>query len=635
MKKLFLPLAIVLFLALTACGGSAEDIVESAQSVAEDVVESVNDEITEATEDEAVADETTEDEAMEEESSNFEEGVNFWPQAGEGIVISVAGTEDGLAPDFGDRIETGIFAPIEDDTEVDVIAGEEYEILMITPDESTQVLMIYNLNEPMLKEQMSYIVTKVGSLGGDPNLKRGDTFTIQIQLGNSLDATAPEDSLDVTFSFTGSVVSFIVPSDASAPTAEDHPSVTGETVSPPVNQSPRPVVVTGSADGEASLDLNGLFQLQTLFLEDQNKCLNGNNISEEGATLDGVAFMDDCSNDEGQIWSFTLLDDGYYHLQTVESAANNLCLESNGFGGEFGGGSFMNNCSQVTGEKWKFYATQLDGYYRMIPALHENDNHCLEGNRLASESVLQGASFMDTCQNVSGQYWKLVAAEAPVSAGALQGQVVDATTGTPLAEGLVCIQGTDLCAAVDGNGSYTLADLPDGDWTLTATASGYFSAEQSVTVVAGETGTQNVALSPEIVEGDIRIILTWGETPTDLDSYLGVPSEDELSYINYQDKGAADSFPFAYLDLDDESQFGPETITISERVSGTYSYIVDIYQSSGSFDGVLVQVYGPTGLIAEFNGPTDGEGSTWWVFDLDGDTDAITEVNKLDEVPGQ
>ena len=63
--------------------------------------------------------------------------------------------------------------------------------------------------------------------------------------------------------------------------------------------------------------------------------------------------------------------------------------------------------------------------------------------------------------------------------------------------------------------------------------------------------------------------------------------------------------------------------------------MVDIFESSSSFADVLVQVYGPTGLIDEFNGPTDGEGRSWWVFDLDGDTDTLTSVNLLDELPSE
>ena len=141
-------------------------------------------------------------------------------------------------------------------------------------------------------------------------------------------------------------------------------------------------------------------------------------------------------------------------------------------------------------------------------------------------------------------------AEEPVSS-MLEGQVVDATTGTPLVEGLVCIQGTGLCASADGNGNYILADLPDGDWTLETTASGYFTAEQAVSIVAGETLTQNIVLSPEIVDGEIRIVLMWGGTSRDLDTWLKIPNGEDPTYLNYSNTGVEDSFPFAYLDLED------------------------------------------------------------------------------------
>ncbi|MEM7336252.1 MAG: AbfB domain-containing protein, partial [Chloroflexota bacterium] len=620
----------------------------------------------------------------------MEEEVTFWPEAGEGIVISVVGT-DGLIPNFGDRIETGIFAPIDDDSGVGVVAGEEYDILMITPDETTQVLMIYNLNVPELRDQMSYVVTEVGALGGEPDFKRGDTFTIQIQLGNSLDSSAPEDSLDVTFSFSGSVFSFIVPSDAPAPTAETL-SVSGEAVSPTANGAPRPVVVPLDQFPIVQLDelVGTAFQMQTRFLENQNKCFNGNNIMEADI-LEGGAFMDDCNaGDPGQLWTLVPWDDSdAYKLITLEGANPDYCLESNEFGFEVANGaSLLNECIGVTGQLWHIYETELPGYYRLSSVFQEADNKCLEGNRLAPESVKEGAAFMDNCLNVTGQYWKFVdgttsgdddsgetavfdlseyiylddvilnsfnypdrylvtgeggtavellpvandspaelqtragfaiygtsgsgevvllqvsnpagafvvatadgvalsfldgsdgytvedalffvvpglagqglsfesttipnhylrhfnfvlqlneyndtqlyledatfireaqgnfAEATPESAvGILQGQVLDATTAEPIPNALVCIHFTDACVFSDDSGNYTMPDLPAEELLMGSRAEGYFIAEETVTIVAGETVMQNFVLSPEIVEGDIRIVLTWGESPSDL-----------------------------------------------------------------------------------------------------------------------
>lgn len=44
-------------------------------------------------------------------------------------------------------------------------------------------------------------------------------------------------------------------------------------------------------------------------------------------------------------------------------------------------------------------------YVRLQMIGPQGSPRCLEANHLSSDSVLQGASFLDYCQNVSGQYW--------------------------------------------------------------------------------------------------------------------------------------------------------------------------------------------------------------------------------------
>ncbi|MFZ1398250.1 MAG: hypothetical protein WAS33_15200, partial [Candidatus Promineifilaceae bacterium] len=77
--------------------------------------------------------------------------------------------------------------------------------------------------------------------------------------------------------------------------------------------------------------------------------------------------------------------------------------------------------------------------------------------------------------------------------------------------------------------------------------------------------------------------------------------------------------------------FGPETITIPQRVDGTYSYAVYDYDRTGQLptSEAVVRVYDDTGLIETFPVPTTGTGTWWHVFDIDGATGAITPVNTL------
>lgn len=64
---------------------------------------------------------------------------------------------------------------------------------------------------------------------------------------------------------------------------------------------------------------------------------------------------------------------------------------------------FALSLALVTGEA---SAQPFDGWYR-LQNLFRGEGECLEGNQAASD-VHSGAAFMDKCQNVSGQSWKLV-----------------------------------------------------------------------------------------------------------------------------------------------------------------------------------------------------------------------------------
>ena len=89
--------------------------------------------------------------------------------------------------------------------------------------------------------------------------------------------------------------------------------------------------------------------------------------------------------------------------------------------------------------------------------------------------------------------------------------------------------------------------------------------------------------------------------------------------------------PYAELDVDDITSFGPETVTIAQRFSGTYQYKVYQYSSDGNLptSGGRVALYDATGLVNSWNIPTSGTGRWWNVFNIDGDTGAITSINTI------
>ena len=98
---------------------------------------------------------------------------------------------------------------------------------------------------------------------------------------------------------------------------------------------------------------NGYFKLTTQFRENENECLEGN--QADGSVLSGVAFMDKCQDVDGQLWKATSADNGYVKLTTKFRENENECLEGNQIDGEvLSGAAFMDKCQDVSGQLWKF-----------------------------------------------------------------------------------------------------------------------------------------------------------------------------------------------------------------------------------------------------------------------------------------
>jgi PKD repeat protein len=79
------------------------------------------------------------------------------------------------------------------------------------------------------------------------------------------------------------------------------------------------------------------------------------------------------------------------------------------------------------------------------------------------------------------------------NASSLSGAVTNVKTGSPLAGAKVSLGGTTTSA--DSNGHYGFSNVSQGTYLLTASASGYLARNYNVTVTAGNTATQNIALS--------------------------------------------------------------------------------------------------------------------------------------------
>ncbi len=219
-------------------------------------------------------------------------------------------------------------------------------------------------------------------------------------------------------------------------------------------------------------------------------------------------------------------------------------------------------------------------------------------------------------------------------AGTVNGRVINATNTQGISGAQVCVLSSNQCATTNAQGNYSIGNVAAGNQTVRASANGFVTIQQAATVPAGGTVTVDFALSPNLAQGEVRIVLTWGSTPTDLDSHLWLPTSNPF-HVYFANRGNCNAFPFACLDVDDTTSFGPETITIKQRYNGTYVYGVYNWSNETSItnSGGRVQVYGPSGLVATYNVPTNGSGRWWYVFDLNGSTGALTPRNIIQSTP--
>lgn len=172
----------------------------------------------------------------------------------------------------------------------------------------------------------------------------------------------------------------------------------------------------------------------------------------------------------------------------------------------------------------------------------------------------------------------------------------------------------------------TFAD--DQDALLIVKKEGY-----SNLVVKCSCAGMTYAISPVMTSLDgMRVVLSWGEKPFDLDSHLIFPG----GHIYFDSKEGTD----ANLDVDDTDSYGPETVTISKKHFGeSYIYAVQDYSNKGlpnsnylSASKAKVFVYVGSSLVRSYSVPAGKRGNIWTVFKLNPngefeDINSVTSAN--------
>lgn len=165
--------------------------------------------------------------------------------------------------------------------------------------------------------------------------------------------------------------------------------------------------------------------------------------------------------------------------------------------------------------------------------------------------------------------------------------------------------------------------------TVTAQAGGAVSNTVAIAAQAAAFTLTPCLQTSGSVNG-LSIRLTWGALPADLDSHLFAPNG---AHVYYVDRGSLTAAPFAALDVDDVTGFGPEVITITRLYQGTYRYAV--YNFSGTFSpgmtgsGARIEVT-RAGFTTTYAPPAGEASNRWWqLFDIVVDSQCRVSVRSV------
>ena len=189
---------------------------------------------------------------------------------------------------------------------------------------------------------------------------------------------------------------------------------------------------------------------------------------------------------------------------------------------------------------------------------------------------------------------------------------------------------TSVTATTDSRGKISIAapfgGVDNSSVTLIIKKPGY-----STLVTKGPSNGLTYALSPTMRTLDgLRIVLSWNNSPRDLDSHLSYPG----NHIWYGQKTGSR----ANLDVDDRDGYGPETVTIERKASGKkYLYAVhdfsDMEETGNTnlsgISGAKVYVYVGNTLIKTYAVPQGGRAGNMWMVFIINENGAFEDINQF------
>lgn len=228
--------------------------------------------------------------------------------------------------------------------------------------------------------------------------------------------------------------------------------------------------------------------------------------------------------------------------------------------------------------------------------------------------------------------------------GTVSGTVKNAADGSAvkglsikIRQGIHSTKGKIIAETVTTKDGRYSVNLPGGNYTAEVSGKNFITSYFDVLSIGDRvTDNQNGVVTSSIKKEQTRIVLTWGDTPKDLDAHLTGTLPNSTSFHVYHGKKEVnfEGKKYALLELEDSDGYGPETITIHKETKGTYTFYVHNFSArsktsdkSLSNSGAQVMVYRKDSLIAVFNVPANQEGNLWTVFSMqDG---IIKPINRM------
>jgi len=206
-------------------------------------------------------------------------------------------------------------------------------------------------------------------------------------------------------------------------------------------------------------------------------------------------------------------------------------------------------------------------------------------------------------------------------------KVINATNGSAISDANVTVRfgldrddnTTAYSGTTNSNGEFSGTDVPYGQYSVILSKDGFISTSLNFTVDENTPSSTDLSMSPALASGEMRIRLSWGQSPSDLDSHLVKKTDGNQDYhIYYSDEN--DYTTGDNLDRDDTDGEGPETVTINNiNINSTYTYYVHNFDgdSYGKIKDSSASVKISSGDTELTYYPPNEEGIYWRVFTIE------------------